>query len=952
MYYLKPSWLTHSEGQKHFEVYSIHVSPDGTRLASGGLDAKVRIWSTSAIYACATAEGAENVINGNVKAHFSEGPRQLCSMSTHSGAVTVVRFSPSGRYLASGSDDRVILVWEREEEGHEVSLKEFGSHGEADSERWMVRRRCVGHENDVQDLEWAPDSSILVSVGLDSGIIVWSGTTFEKIKRLDIHQSHVKGITFDPANKYFATASDDRTIKIVRYHRTSATDMTFSLDTTVTAPFEGSPLTTYFRRCSWSPDGSHIAAANATNGPVAAVAIINRGVWDSEINLIGHEGPVEVAAFSPRMFSKAKGSKQLVTVIACAGQDKALSVWNTSNPRPIVVSQDVAEKAITDLAWAPDGQKVFASSLDGSILVCIFEEGDLGYIIPVEENEKQLAKYGGGRDAMHFPESVEQLALEEKSYKKESEQGKKRLKELMEGKTTAANGTPTASTDTVAQESESSSTVGQGTPNTITNVDSPISSRQPMPSVQPAMQKVVITKEGRKRVAPMLVSGSSSGPMVSVTPVVGTVEATSQDNSTVQYTEPSNRLPPGGIQTLVVGNKRRLQLDGQNGNGTDTKRHAAESDVPEFVRSAVISPSITLSQVRLATPKVKTVLSTDDRGSPVMLEVRNGAGGEKEPTRITLQRKGQLLWSNFVPKMILLVTGTTSFWAVGCEDATIHIYSPTGRALVPTIVLESTPSFLDSAGKYLMCLTSTGMLYIWNTLTMTSPHPPVSVAPILDAGLYSDSGLHKSPSITKCAITAVGSVIITLTNGDGYTYSSSMYAWQRVSESWWAVASQYWDSSGMHSSGGVVGVIERRTDEELKRTGKGRALQRMVKSAMMREGYEGIETTVSIAHLENRIGAAILLGSKKELYTYLIMYARRLAEEGLKDRIEELFKELLGPMEESKSGTYEATLCGIDKKELLKEIIITVGKQREIQRVSIPYAKLLGILDDDVMDTD
>ncbi|KAK9350107.1 TUP1-like enhancer of split-domain-containing protein [Lipomyces doorenjongii] len=953
MFYLKPSWLTHSEGQKHFEVYSIHVSPDGARLASGGLDSKVRIWSTTAIYACAAAEGAENVINGNGKAQLYTGPRQLCSMSTHSGAVTVVRFSPSGRYLASGSDDRVILVWEREEEGHELPRKEFGSQGEADSERWIVRRRCVGHENDVQGLEWAPDSSILVSVGLDSGIIVWSGTTFEKIKRLDIHQSHVKGITFDPANKYFATASDDRTIKIVRYHRTSATDMTFSLDTTVTAPFEGSPLTTYFRRCSWSPDGSHIAAANATNGPVATVAIVNRGVWDSEINLIGHEGPVEVAAFSPRMFSKAKGSKQLVTVIACAGQDKALSVWNTSNPRPILVSQDIAEKAITDLAWAPDGQKVFASSLDGSILVCIFEEGDLGYIIPVEENEKQLAKYGGGRDAMHFPESVEQLALEEKSNKKEADQGKSRLTDLMEGKAAAVNGTSAvaASTGSSTVGTASSTSAGFGAPITSAGGALPVATRQPVPSPQPQAQKVMITKEGRKRVAPMLVGGSSSAPMISTQPVVGPVVASSQESPIVQYTEPSNRLPPGGIQTLVIGNKRRLQLDGQDGN--DAKRHAGEIEVPEFVRPAAVSPTVTLSQVRLATPKVKTLLSTDDRGASLIFEVRNGAGGEKEPTRITLQRKGQLLWSNFVPKMVLLVAGNTSFWAVACEDATIHIYSPTGRALIPTIVLESTPSFLDSAGKYLMCLTSTGILNIWNTATMTSPHPPVSIAPVLDAALYSDSGLHKSPSITKCAITAVGSVIITLTNGDGYTYSSRMYAWQRVSESWWAVASQYWDSSGMHSTGGTVGVIERRTDEELKRTGKGRALQRMVKSAMMREGYEGIETTVSIAHLENRIGAAILLGSKKEVQTYMLMYARRLAEEGLKDRIEELFKELFGPMGVEATDAYEATICGIDKKELLKEIIVTVGKQREIQRVSVPYAKLLGILDDNnVMDTD
>ncbi|KAK9474661.1 TUP1-like enhancer of split-domain-containing protein [Dipodascopsis tothii] len=941
MYYLKPSWLAHSEENKKFEIYSLHVHPDGSRLASGGLDGKVRIWSTETVYECAGK-------GGNGEPEDAGAVKQLCSMSTHSGAVTVVRFSPSGRFLASGSDDRIILIWERDEEAQGVPRKEFGSQGEAETERWAVKRRCVGHENDVQDLAWAPDSSILVSVALDSGIIIWSGSTFEKIKRLDVHQSHVKGISFDPANKYFATASDDRTIKIFRYHRTSQSDMQFSLETTVTAPFEGSPLTTYFRRCSWSPDGSHIAAANSTNGPVATVAIVNRGIWDSEIHLIGHEGPVEVAAFSPRMFSKAKGSKQLVTVIACAGQDKALSVWNTSNPRPIIVAQNISEKAITDLAWSPDGQKLFASSLDGTILVCVFEEGDLGYIIPVEENEKQLAKYGGGRDNMHFPESVHQLALEDKAAVKEAEQSKDKMDLIMEGERAASTGTPA----TIA----SASVPAAPAPAPAPVVAKPVA--QPTTAKPLAAQRVTITKDGKKRVTPQLVSFSGApaagnfaqAPQLAALPTAGA-------GPVAEFSRPSDRLPPGGVAALVVGTKHRVKADELE--EPDPKRvallgGARATDVPEFIRPAVIAPAVAVSQLRLGVPKVRAFLSLQPDKSSLVFEARNGAG-DRAPTKITLSKRGQVFWTDFLPKMALLMTGNTAFWAVACEDGSVVVYSPAGRRLLPPLVLDANPCFLESKGSFLMCVTSTGMLYVWNVDTLAACHPPVSTAPIFDAASQTDTALHKAVAIVSCGITVAGSVIVSLSNGSAYTYSRDMLCWHRISESWWAVGSQYWDSSGVRRQGDLISMTEWRTDEEVKRAGRGRFLQSMVKSALMVDGYEGIETTVSIAHLETRIGTAILLGARKELKTFLLMYARRMAEEGMKDRLEELCRELMGPMIandaadaaalKSEAG-YADDLCGLNKRALLKEIISLIGKQREIQRITVPYAQLLGLLDD------
>ena len=60
-------------------------------------DGYVRIWSTEAIYRAGDTS-------------FNE-PRQLASMSYHSGTIHTVRFSPTGRYVASGADDKIVCIY-------------------------------------------------------------------------------------------------------------------------------------------------------------------------------------------------------------------------------------------------------------------------------------------------------------------------------------------------------------------------------------------------------------------------------------------------------------------------------------------------------------------------------------------------------------------------------------------------------------------------------------------------------------------------------------------------------------------------------------------------------------------------------------------------------------------------------------------------------------------------
>ena len=913
-------------------------------------------------------------------------------------------------------------------------------------ENWRIFRRLIGHDNDVQDLGWSHDSSILVSVGLDSKVVVWSGHTFEKLKTISSHQSHVKGLTFDPANKHFATASDDRTIKIFRFvppgPNSTAHDSAnnFILEKTITAPFSASPLTTYFRRCSWSPDGLHIAAANATNGPVNSVAIINRGQWDGDIHLIGHEGPVEVCAFSPRLFSKlpiANGTNGqngqpaafFVTVIACGGQDKSLSIWITCNSRPVLVAHDIALKPISDLAWSPDGRNLFLTSLDGSIIAACFQEEDLGFSVSMEENEKALAKYGGGRRGAGMVEGPEALFLEEQSREGELRGVEGRMGALMgdEGgpgpAPVVANGT-----SSIPQTNGTPAPVDVSTPDlqsyratTATEpVKAPEAEDTNAAKLQRMKSRVTITKDGKKRIAPLLVS--SSGAAESSLPrsqlMAANVNGQGINNDAPQtildLSKPFDGLPKGGLAALLFGNKRSAAVDEVDAQARRRQRLAiaAARDggvpiistaaggtvqavaneeiplVPEFIRPAVTNPSLLVSQLRLAVPKVRSTLirnltgnllgkeaSNQVNGSSALVttsaptdtvfEVRNPTGPSPigrseapEPARVLVTKNGQPLWLDFLPKSALLVTGNETFWTVACEDGSIYCWSPAGKRLLNPLVIESQPVILDCRDSMLLCVTAAGMCYIWDIKKLSSPHPPISLAPILDIAVHTLQ-VHptKAPAITSVRLNSEGRIIVTLTNGDGYAYSPSMLVWQRLSEVWWSVGSQYWNTtdvsvgnlsnasrpseelSATKVSAGVIPYLERNTTSETLARGRAGFLNRLVKTLLPREGYETFESNVSIAHLENRLAAAMMLGAKEEFRTYLFMYAKRLGAEGLRMKIEELLHSLLegsfpdeeghSPPEDFQDRTWvnpTDKLCGWKKEELLREVILILGK--------------------------
>lgn len=121
------------------------------------------------------------------------------------------------------------------------------------------------------------------------------------------------------------------------------------------------------------------------------------------------------------------------------------------------------------------------------------------------------------------------------------------------------------------------------------------------------------------------------------------------------------------------------------------------------------------------------------------------------------------------------------------------------------------PIILESEGDILIAISSIGMVYVWDIIGENSSpyvelctidqgpralHPPVSIAPVLDgSSKFSDDGLVRAPKLTHASVTPQGKPVVTLSSGESFIYSAQMMVWTKVSENWWAGASQYWDTT-------------------------------------------------------------------------------------------------------------------------------------------------------------
>src|SRR5690242_16613895 len=116
--------------------------------------------------------------------------RELLTLRGHSYPIETVAFSPDGKWLASGSDDRSVKIW--------------------DATSGKVMQSMVGDYSHVLDLAFSPDGKRIASVAVHSRtVMVWDVASGAVVFSLEGPRAWVESVAFSPDGKWLAAGGQD-----------------------------------------------------------------------------------------------------------------------------------------------------------------------------------------------------------------------------------------------------------------------------------------------------------------------------------------------------------------------------------------------------------------------------------------------------------------------------------------------------------------------------------------------------------------------------------------------------------------------------------------------------------------------------------------------------------------------------------------------------------------------
>jgi RNA polymerase sigma factor (sigma-70 family) len=198
------------------DVTGVAFSPDGKKVAGSDLDGRVFLWNTAdgtedkvinvgqAVHAMAISPDGTTLAAGCWKGE-RQGEVSLCDLQTGQvkhrlgeqeiGHIYSVAFSPDGKNVAGGGNDRNVRIW--------------------DVETGLLKHVLESKATSYREVSYSPDGKLLAGAG-PADVPVWEIESGKVVRTLRGHQGEVHSAVFSNRGDTITTCGSDKTIRFWR----------------------------------------------------------------------------------------------------------------------------------------------------------------------------------------------------------------------------------------------------------------------------------------------------------------------------------------------------------------------------------------------------------------------------------------------------------------------------------------------------------------------------------------------------------------------------------------------------------------------------------------------------------------------------------------------------------------------------------------------------------------
>ena len=314
-------------------VESITFSPDSKILVSGDEYETIRMWDTE---------------TGNLKSTMD----WRFGTSTHA-----LRFSPKGRFLASGHRDGVRL-WH-----YTVGEGQHWDYAIGDYQNIMDLKE---HKDYIYKFAFSPDELTLLTGSKDGTIIAWDTTTGNRRFTCTGHLEGIRGVALSETGGTITTLNQPVNPPGVFQQRRWDINTGELLSTSFEKGIDATTMAV-------SPDGKTVVTHGVSGNCV---------LWD-----ISSRSPQMLTHFALDEFPRAGLNVRFAfaldgKMLAAGGQDHTVHVWD-------IVNNSLEHKFTTkehtnyvwSLAFSPDGKKLASGSRDEKFRISNIEDAKTLYLL-------------------------------------------------------------------------------------------------------------------------------------------------------------------------------------------------------------------------------------------------------------------------------------------------------------------------------------------------------------------------------------------------------------------------------------------------------------------------------------------------------------------------------------------------------------------------------------------